>query len=90
MRRVLATASAISALRRCCIDSRTTLTRHSYLLLFDEPFSALDTPRRRRLQRSLRELQREISAVTIIVTHDPDDAALLADNESAHMPMSSP
>jgi ABC-type proline/glycine betaine transport system ATPase subunit len=66
------------------------LTRHSYLLLFDEPFSALDTPRRRRLQRSLRELQREISAVTIIVTHDPDDAALLADNESAYMPMSSP
>jgi len=55
------------------------LTRHSQLLLFDEPFSALDTPRRRRLQQSLRELQREIEAVTIIVTHDPDEAALLAD-----------
>jgi ABC-type sulfate/molybdate transport systems ATPase subunit/ABC-type sulfate transport system permease component len=55
------------------------LTRHSELLLFDEPFAALDTPRRRRLQQSLRSLQREISAVTIIVTHDPDEAALLAD-----------
>ncbi|MEX3958397.1 ATP-binding cassette domain-containing protein [Trinickia sp. EG282A] len=55
------------------------LTRHSHLLLFDEPFAALDTPRRRRLQRSLRDLQREIAAVTIIVTHDPDEAALLAD-----------
>lgn len=55
------------------------LTRHSHALLFDEPFSALDTPRRRRLQQSLRELQREISAVTVIVTHDPDEAALLAD-----------
>ncbi|SAL22523.1 ABC transporter related [Caballeronia sordidicola] len=55
------------------------LTQHSQLLLFDEPFAALDTPRRRRLQQSLRELQREISAVTIIVTHDPDEAALLAD-----------
>jgi ABC-type Fe3+/spermidine/putrescine transport system ATPase subunit/ABC-type sulfate transport system permease component len=55
------------------------LTRHSELLLFDEPFAALDTPRRRRLQQSLRALQREISAVTIIVTHDPDEAALLAD-----------
>jgi molybdate transport system permease protein len=54
------------------------LTRHSELLLFDEPFAALDTPRRRRLQQSLRALQREI-AVTIIVTHDPDEAALLAD-----------
>jgi ABC-type sulfate/molybdate transport systems ATPase subunit/ABC-type sulfate transport system permease component len=55
------------------------LTRHSHLLMFDEPFSALDTPRRRRLQRSLRDLQREISAVTILVTHDPDEAAMLAD-----------
>jgi ABC-type sulfate/molybdate transport systems ATPase subunit/ABC-type sulfate transport system permease component len=55
------------------------LTRHSQLLLFDEPFAALDTPRRRRLQQSLRALQREISAVTILVTHDPDEAALLAD-----------
>ncbi len=34
------------------------LTRHSELLLFDEPFAALDTPRRRRLQQSLRALQR--------------------------------
>jgi ABC-type sulfate/molybdate transport systems ATPase subunit/ABC-type sulfate transport system permease component len=55
------------------------LTQHSQLLLFDEPFTALDTPRRRRLQQSLRVLQREISAVTVIVTHDPDEAALLAD-----------
>ncbi|HEY2608698.1 MAG TPA: ATP-binding cassette domain-containing protein [Paraburkholderia sp.] len=55
------------------------LTRHSELLLFDEPFAALDTPRRRLLQQSLRALQREIAAVTIIVTHDPDEAALLAD-----------
>jgi len=55
------------------------LTRHSELLLFDEPFAALDTPRRRRLQQSLQALQREIAAVTIIVTHDPDEAALLAD-----------
>jgi len=55
------------------------LTRHSELMLFDEPFAALDTPRRRLLQQSLRALQREISAVTIIVTHDPDEAALLAD-----------
>jgi molybdate transport system permease protein len=55
------------------------LSRHSQLLLFDEPFSALDTPRRRRLQQALRALQREIPAVTVIVTHDPDEAALLAD-----------
>lgn len=55
------------------------LSRHSQLLLFDEPFAALDTPRRRRLQQSLRQLQSEIAAVSILVTHDPDEAALLAD-----------
>lgn len=55
------------------------LTRHSRLLLFDEPFAALDTPRRRSLQQSLCALQRELSAVTVMVTHDPDEAALLAD-----------
>lgn len=55
------------------------LTQHSQLLLFDEPFSALDTPRRRLLQQSLSALQKDISAVTIVVTHDPDEAALLAD-----------
>lgn len=55
------------------------LTQKSRLLLFDEPFSALDTPRRRLLQASLRSLQRDIDAVTIVVTHDPDEAALLAD-----------
>jgi molybdate transport system permease protein len=55
------------------------LTQSSQLLLFDEPFSALDTPRRRLLQASLRALQRDIDAVTIVVTHDPDEAALLAD-----------
>ncbi len=55
------------------------LSRHTQLLLFDEPFAALDTPRRRRLQQSLRALQREVGAVTVVVTHDPDEAALLAD-----------
>lgn len=53
--------------------------RHSRLILLDEPFSALDTPRRRRLRHLLRQLQAEIDATTILVTHDPDEAALLAD-----------
>ncbi len=50
------------------------------LLLLDEPFAALDTPLRRRLQRALRALQAELPAmVTVLVTHDPDEALLLAD-----------
>ncbi|KAG0165169.1 Fructose-bisphosphate aldolase 1 [Apophysomyces sp. BC1015] len=55
------------------------LARDARVILLDEPFSALDTPRRRALRDTLRVLQREIDAITVLVTHDPDDAALLAD-----------
>jgi ABC-type Fe3+/spermidine/putrescine transport system ATPase subunit/ABC-type sulfate transport system permease component len=55
------------------------LVRPASLLLLDEPFSALDAPLRRRLRGELRQLQSEIAATTVIVTHDPDEAALLGD-----------
>ena len=55
------------------------LSRPSGLLLLDEPFSALDAPLRARLRRELAALQQEIDATTILVTHDPAEALLLAD-----------
>jgi ABC-type sugar transport system ATPase subunit/ABC-type sulfate transport system permease component len=55
------------------------LVRPSRLVLLDEPFSALDAPLRRRLRGELRRLQCEIAATMVIVTHDPDEAALLGD-----------
>ena len=55
------------------------LVRPAEVMLLDEPFSALDAPLRSRLRRELRDLQREIAATTIIVTHDPAEAAFLAD-----------
>jgi ABC-type Fe3+/spermidine/putrescine transport system ATPase subunit/ABC-type sulfate transport system permease component len=55
------------------------LVRPAGLVLLDEPFSALDAPLRRRLRAELRQLQREIAATMVIVTHDPDEAALLGD-----------
>jgi molybdate transport system permease protein len=55
------------------------LTRPCGLLLLDEPFSALDAPLRSRLRRELLALQAELTATTILVTHDPLEAALLAD-----------
>jgi ABC-type Fe3+/spermidine/putrescine transport system ATPase subunit/ABC-type sulfate transport system permease component len=55
------------------------LLRPVEVMLLDEPFSALDAPLRSRLRRELRDLQREIAATTIIVTHDPVEAAFLAD-----------
>ncbi|HET8978017.1 MAG TPA: ATP-binding cassette domain-containing protein [Solirubrobacteraceae bacterium] len=56
------------------------LARSPSLLLLDEPFSALDAPVRERLYRDLRRLQREVGLSTVLVTHDPAEAALLADD----------
>jgi ABC-type sulfate/molybdate transport systems ATPase subunit/ABC-type sulfate transport system permease component len=49
------------------------------VVLLDEPFSALDAPVRQELRREMRRLQREVNLSTIIVTHDPEEAAMLAD-----------
>jgi molybdate transport system permease protein len=49
------------------------------LVLLDEPFAALDTPLRARLRQDLLALQAEMNATTILVTHDPAEAMLLAD-----------
>lgn len=54
------------------------LARNPRLLLLDEPFSALDAPVRDRLRRDLRRLQRDHDLATVLVTHDPEEAALLA------------
>ncbi len=55
------------------------LCRSPDLLLLDEPFSALDTPVRHDLRRELRRLQRDLNLATVVVTHDPEEAAYLAD-----------
>jgi len=55
------------------------LARQPRLLLLDEPFSALDAPVRERLRRELRALQQEVAVTTVVVTHDPAEAALLGE-----------
>jgi len=55
------------------------LTRSPDLLLLDEPFSALDTPVADELRRDVHNLQRETGLSTVLVTHNPEEAALLAD-----------
>ena len=49
------------------------------LLLLDEPFASLDALTRRRLQQDFADLQREQDATVVLVTHDLDEAVLLAD-----------
>ena len=48
------------------------------LLLLDEPFAALDGRRRRDFLRLLRDLSREQSLPLLVVTHQIDDAAEMA------------
>ncbi len=48
-------------------------------LLLDEPFAALDAPLRRRLRDELRDLQAQLNLPMLLITHDEDDVALLAD-----------
>jgi osmoprotectant transport system ATP-binding protein len=49
------------------------------LVLLDEPFGALDAITRADLQASFRDLRRELSITTLLVTHDLSEAFLLAD-----------
>ena len=56
-----------------------TLAVNPALVLFDEPLSSLDTDLRKRLQGELRTRQRELGYAAIYVTHDEDEAAVLAD-----------
>lgn len=55
------------------------LSRRPRLVLLDEPFSALDAPVREELRRELRRLQMNAGLSTVLVTHDPAEAAFLAD-----------
>ena len=55
------------------------LARDPAVLLLDEPFAAVDQMTRRKLQRELVGLRRRIEAPTVLVTHDLDEAAALAD-----------
>jgi len=49
------------------------------LLLMDEPFGSLDPVQRQRLQRALLSIQNRIRKTILMVTHDLDEAILLAD-----------
>ncbi len=49
------------------------------LLLMDEPFGALDALTRIKMHRLLRDLVARYSPAVVLVTHDVDEAVLLAD-----------
>ena len=55
------------------------LAREPKVLLLDEPFSAVDQVTRRRLRQELAQLRRELAMPIVLVTHDLEEAASLAD-----------
>lgn len=72
--------SELSGGQRQRVALAQALARSPDVLLLDEPLSALDAPVRSELRRELRRLQRDSGISTVLVTHDPDEAALLADH----------
>ena len=55
------------------------LVREPKLLLLDEPFAALDALTRLKMQRLIHDLCRAHGPATLLVTHDVEEAILLAD-----------
>lgn len=49
------------------------------LVLFDEPFSSLDTPLRKKLAAEIRLLQKELQFTGILVTHDINEVKSMSD-----------
>ena len=55
------------------------LARRPSVLLLDEPLAALDALTRLRMQDLLDTVQQDAGTTTLLVTHDVDEAAILAD-----------
>ena len=55
------------------------LARDPQVLLLDEPFAAVDRVSRQKLYRELAVLRRTLAMPIVLVTHDLDEAAMLAD-----------
>ncbi len=54
------------------------------VLLLDEPFAALDTPLRSRLRRDLVEVKQHFDLPILFVTHDLEEAHILADQMAVY------
>ena len=55
------------------------LARDPLVLLLDEPFSAVDQVTRRKLREELAQLRGNVQIPIVLVTHDLEEAAMLAD-----------
>jgi ABC-type Fe3+/spermidine/putrescine transport system ATPase subunit len=61
-----------------------TLAYKPEVLLFDEPFGALDTQTRSHLRREIRALLKKVRVPSIFITHDQEEALELGDRVAVH------
>jgi molybdate transport system ATP-binding protein len=71
--------SALSGGQQQRVAVARALAREPRLLLLDEPFSAVDQMNRQGLYRLLADLRRDLAIPIVLVTHDLNEARMLAD-----------
>jgi molybdate transport system ATP-binding protein len=71
--------SALSGGQQQRVALARALARDPEVLLLDEPFSAVDQVTRRKLRIEMLQLTRELNIPIVLVTHDLDEASMLAD-----------
>ncbi len=72
-------ASQLSGGQQQRVAIARALAYEPEVLLFDEPFGALDTQIRTRLRREIRGLLKQINVPAIFITHDQEEALELGD-----------
>ncbi len=71
--------AALSGGERQRVAVARALAARPKIVIMDEPFGALDPVTREKLGESYRNLHRQLGLTTLMVTHDVQEAALLAD-----------
>ncbi|MCS6879457.1 MAG: ABC transporter ATP-binding protein [Geminicoccaceae bacterium] len=71
--------SALSGGQQQRVAVARALAREPAVLLLDEPFSAVDKATRQRLYLEIADLRRVLSMPVVLVTHDLEEAMMLAD-----------
>ncbi len=72
--------SALSGGQQQRVALARALARDPEVLLLDEPFSAVDQVTRRKLRIEMLQLTRDLNIPIVLVTHDLDEASMLADS----------